>query len=168
MPVAAASATNASVTACGYGRVADGVPAAQQHLQRDVRDRLAQRGQPLPGVLGQEPQRDVVGRAAPGLDGQQLRGQPRDGRPDQRQVPGPHPGGQQRLVGVPEGGVGDARDRCCAAQPVGEAFGPELGEQLPGPVRRRSVGSTAAAWLRGSISSAGRRPFGRLTVTSAR
>ena len=41
MPVAAASSTKASVTAVGYGRVADGVAAAQQHLQADVRARPA-------------------------------------------------------------------------------------------------------------------------------
>ena len=54
-------------------RVADGVAAAQQHLQADVRHGLAQRGQPLPRVLGEEAQRDVVGGAAPALQRQQLR-----------------------------------------------------------------------------------------------
>ena len=54
------------------GRVADRVAAAQQHLQADVRHGRAQLGQPLPRVLGQEAQRHVVGRAAPGLERQQL------------------------------------------------------------------------------------------------
>ena len=64
-------------------RVAHGVAAAQQHLQADVRQRLAQRGQAVPRVLAQEAQGDVVGGAAPGLDGEQLR-QQRGRRPGRR------------------------------------------------------------------------------------
>ena len=89
------------------GRVADGVAPAQQHLQADVRDRLAQPAQALPRVLGEEAQRDVVGRAAPALQRQQLRGGARDVRGDLEQVAGAHAGGEQRLVGVAEGRVGD-------------------------------------------------------------
>ena len=63
-------------------RVADRVAAAQQHLQAMFGIASRSVGQPFPGVLGQEAQRDVVGRAAPGLDRQQLGGQPGDGRAD--------------------------------------------------------------------------------------
>ena len=54
-------------------RVADRVAAAQQHLDGDVRQRLADGGEPLPGVLAEEAERDVVGRTAPGLHREQLR-----------------------------------------------------------------------------------------------
>ena len=49
------------------GGVADGVAAAQQHLQADVGHGRTQVGQPLPRVLVEEAQRHVVRRAAPGL-----------------------------------------------------------------------------------------------------
>ena len=91
----------------GVRGVADGVAATQQHLQRDVGHRLAQQGQALPRVLGQEAQRDVVGGATPRLHREQLGREPRDVPGDVQQVAGAHPGGQQALVGVAEGRVGD-------------------------------------------------------------
>lgn len=54
-------------------RVAHGVPPTQQHLQTDVRQCLAQRPEPFPRVLLEEPQRHVIGGAAPTFDRQQLR-----------------------------------------------------------------------------------------------
>ncbi len=110
-------------------RVADGVAATQQHLQADVGHRCAQLRQPLPRVFGQKPQRHVVGRAAPALQGQQLRRHPRHVRRDREQVPGAYSGRQQRLVGVPEGGVGDP-DRLGFPQPAGETLRAELDELL--------------------------------------
>ena len=52
----------------GVGGVADGVATPQQHLQTQVRCRLAQLGQPLPGVLPEEAQGHVVGRPTPRLE----------------------------------------------------------------------------------------------------
>ena len=75
--------------------------------------RLAQRGEPLPRVLGQEPQRHVVRRAAPRLEAPQLRRRPRDVPGDREQVAGADPGREQRLVRVAERRVGD-RDRLSA------------------------------------------------------
>ena len=49
-------------------RVADRVAPAQQHLQAEPRHVVAQHRQPLPRVLLQEAQRDVVGGPAPALD----------------------------------------------------------------------------------------------------
>ncbi len=117
------------------GRVADGVAPAQQHLQAEVGHRLAQRGQPVPGVLAEEAQRDVVGGPAPALDAQQLRHGPGHVRGHGQQVGGAHAGGQQRLVGVPERGVGDAGDGA-GAQVRGEALGAQLEQALPGAGRR--------------------------------
>ena len=127
-------------------RVADRVAPAEQHLRADVRHRRAQRGEPLPRVLGEEAQRDVVGRAAPALQGQQLRGQPGDVRRDGDQVPGAHPRRQQRLVGVPERRVGD-RDRVLRAQPARRS--------PPGP-------SSASSWRDPAAAGASQDPAGQL------
>ena len=118
------------------GGVADGVASAQQHLQRQVRHRGVQRVQPVPRVLLEEPQRDVVGGAAPGLDREQLRQRPGDHRGDVQQVAGADPGGQQGLVRVAEGGVGD-RHGLLRAQfrgPLGRAH---LEQSLARARRRR-------------------------------
>ncbi len=115
----------------GVRRVAHGVAAAQQHLQADVRRGLPQRRQALPRVLGEEAQRDVVGRAAPALQGQQLGQGAGHHRGDGEHVLGAHPGGEQRLVGVAEGGVGDADGRR-GTQLAREALRTEFGEPLPG------------------------------------
>ena len=119
----------------GVRRVADGVATAQQHLQADVRDRLAQPGQPLPRVLAQEAQRHVVRRTAPGLEAPQLRCEPGDVARHRDQVAGAHPGGQQRLVRVAEGRVRD-RDRRLLAQRPRERLRPQRDELLPGAVGR--------------------------------
>ena len=117
-------------------RVADRVAAAEQHLQADVGHRLAQRRQPLPRVLGQEAQRDVVRRAAPGLQRPQLRRRTSDVAGDREQVAGADPGREQRLVGVAEGGVGDG-DVGLRAQAAGELLRADLQQQLAAAVRAR-------------------------------
>ena len=117
-------------------RVADGVAAAQQHLQADVGHRLPQRGQPLPRIFLQKPKRHIVSRAAPALDRQQLRRHPRDVRRDHQQAGGAHPGGQQRLVRVAEGGVGDTDGRR-VPQPPREALRTQLRQPLLADPRRR-------------------------------
>lgn len=126
--------------------VADGVAAAQQHLQTDVGDGLAQGGQAFPGVLGQEAQRHVVRRAAPALQGQQLGQGAGDHGGDREEVLGAYPGGEQGLVGVAEGGVGDADGRRLA-QRAGEALRAEFDELLPGArgrLARRQRGQLGA------------------------
>ena len=57
-------------------------------------------------------------------------------RRDGQQVVGAHPGGQQRLVRVAEGGVGD-RQRRLRAQRGGEALRAERGAAAAGTRRRR-------------------------------
>ena len=138
------------------GRVADGVAPAQQHLGADVGHRLAQRGQPVPRVLGQEAQRHVVGRAAPALQRQQLRGGARHVRRHGQQVAGAHPGGQQRLVRVAERGVGDGH-AALLAQPGREPLRPELRPAAAGtrPAPGRS-GRTAGSLSTGSTTSRAR------------
>ena len=115
-------------------RVADRVAPAQQHLQAQVGHRLAQRREPVPRVLAQETEGDVVGRAAPALDAQQLRHAAGQVRGDGQQVGGADPGGQQRLVRVPERGVGDL-GHGARAQVGRESLRPELEQALPGAGR---------------------------------
>ncbi len=129
-------------------RVADRVAAAEQHLQADIRQRLAQRGQAVPRVLAQEAQGNVVGRAAPGLDGEQLREQPGLGGRGRHQVAGADAGGQQRLVRVAEGGVRDG-DGYLLAEGLREAFRAELLQPLPGSGRGRGIGHGREACLPG-------------------
>ncbi len=119
-------------------RVADGVAAAQQHLQTDVGQRLAQCGQALPRVFLQKAKAHIVSGAAPALDREQLRGRPGDVRGDLQQAGGPHAGGQQRLVCIAEGGVGDPDGRG-VAQPAREAFRSQLDQPLLRPGRRRRL-----------------------------
>ena len=113
--------------------VADGVAAAQQHLQVDVRQGFAQRGEALPGVFAEETQRHVVGCAAPGFDREQLRRQPGDIGRHGDEVLGAHPGCQQRLVGVPERRVGHGQ-RGLRTQIGGEFGGTEQLQLLSGTV----------------------------------
>ena len=115
-------------------RVADRVATAQQHLEADVGHRLAQQRQPLPRVLGQEAQRHVVRRPAPRLERPQLGGRAGHVAGHGEQVAGAHPGGEQGLVGVAEGGVGD-RDPVLGAQRAGELLGPDPQQVLPAAVR---------------------------------
>ena len=113
-------------------------------------------GEPVPRVLGEEAQRDVVGRAAPALQREQLRRRARDVRGDGEQVAGAHPGGQQRLVGVAEGRVGDG-DRGLLPQPPREPLGAQLAQELPGPVGGGAWPSPSAAACRRGSTTCGRR-----------
>ena len=120
-------------------RVADGVAPAQQHLQADVGHGLAQRGQPLPRVLGEEAQRHVVRRPAPRLHAQQLRGQPgRRGRPTasrsrvRTRVASSDWWASRKVVSV------TATAACCA-QRGGELLRPHPQQQVARAGRRRRV-----------------------------
>ena len=132
--------------------VADGVLAAQEHLQADVGEALPETGQPLPRVLVQEPERDVERRPAPHLGGEELGHGVGDVRGGSEHVEGPHPGGEQRLVGVAHRRVGHL-ESIGLAQPAGEAFGAEVQQSLPGARRRVSVRQRwqlgARIWHRG-------------------
>ena len=104
----------------GVARVADGVRAPQEHLEQDVGDLLAELGQAVPGVFLEEPHGGVEGGPAPHLDREQLRAESGIGLGHAEHVAGPQAGGQQRLVGVAEGGVGQ-QQRLLLADPLREA-----------------------------------------------
>ena len=153
----------------GIARVAHGVRPADQHLEQDVGDLLAELGQPLPGVFLEEPHGRVERRAAPHLDREQVGDQVGVGLGHAEHVVGPQPGGQQRLVGVAERGVGD-QQRLLLPDPAGERLGPQRLEPLP-----RALGDpldvVVAGRLRlrrGASRTASRfTPGMPLTVTSA-
>ena len=135
----------------GIARVADGVRAAQQHLEEDVGDLLAELGQPFPGVFLEEPHGRVEGRAAPHLDREDARAEPGVGIGHAEHVAGPDPGGQERLVGVAERGVGQEQ-RLLLANPARESLGAHRLEPLARAVGRRPEASNAGA--RGSAGGA--------------
>ena len=83
------------------------VGPAQQHLGHHVGQGRAQVAQALPGAFLQEAIGHVKRRAAPAFDGKQLGQGVGIGRGDLDHVDRPHPCGQQRLVPVAHGGVGD-------------------------------------------------------------
>ena len=83
----------------GIVAVAKDVLTPQQHLETGVGNRLAQGPKPLPGILLEESQAGIESRPAPDLqrpvaDLVQLSG-------NRQHILGPHPGRQQRLVGIP-------------------------------------------------------------------
>ena len=119
------------------GRVADRVAAAQQHLGADVGRRLADAGQPLPRILVQEPQGHVEGGPSPALHAQQLRHGVGHLAGTGHKVDGAKPGGEDRLVGVPQRRVGHLH-RSGRPQLGREPLGPKLQQALARPGRRRA------------------------------
>ena len=129
---------------------------------------LAQRGEPLPRVLGEEPKRDVVGRAAPRLHRQQLRG--RAGRRGRRRASRSRVRtrvASRRLVGVAEGRVGDRERRLARAAAAANRSGPSARRRCRAPAGGGRRGRASGSLLRGSTTGSSRSPCGRLTVTSA-
>ena len=133
----ASKTRNRSIPACGrllderpddvvgIARVADRVRAAEEHLEEDVGDLLAELRQAVPGVFLEEPHRGVEGGPAPHLDREHLGAEPGVGVGHAEHVAGPDPGRQERLVGVAEGRVGQ-QQRLLLADPLRELLGPEL------------------------------------------
>ena len=111
--------------------VAHAVGAAQQHLGEHVGGLGADQRQALPRVFVEEAHRHVEGGAAPALQRQQLGQAAGVGLGDADDVAGAHAGGQQRLVGVAHGGVGDEH-ALLVAHPLGELGGAEFLEALAG------------------------------------
>ena len=113
----------------GVVGVADAVGGPQQHLGQQVGHRGAQVAQPLPRAFLQEPVGDVEGRPAPALDAEQLRQVGGVGRRDPDHVDRAHARGEQRLVAVAHGGVGDQQP-ALRQHPVGDRLRPLALEKL--------------------------------------
>jgi len=111
--------------------VTDAIGAAQQHLGQDFGRLLAHERQPLPRVLVEKAHGDVEGRAAPAFEREQLRQPVSVGRRSARDVVGAHARGEQRLMRVAHGRVGD-EDSAFGLHPLGEAFRPQPLQRLAG------------------------------------
>src|SRR5881394_231199 len=156
-----------SANAVGYAnypdnvvRIAHRIGRAQQHLQQQVRQPLAQQREALPRILAQEAQRDIEGGPAPALEREQLGEQARVVRRDRRHVDGAQACREQRLMRVAHRGVGEQHPPL-GEHPGGEALGPELIESLL-RARRRS-GQRTRRQLRGG-EARGARAAGGLGV----
>ena len=123
----------------GVVGVADGVGAAQQHLERHVGHQRAHLLEPLPRALAQEAQRDVEGGAAPVLERvaavQRVR---RRGR-DREDVLGAHARREQALVRVAPRRVGEEQPLVLAHR-LGKRRGAARLEHLLEARRRRRLG----------------------------
>ena len=116
--------------------VAHRVRRAEQHLQQQVGHGRAEPFEPRPRILAQEAHGDVERGAAPAFHGEQLRHHVRVVRRDGSHVRLPHARGEQRLVRVAHGRVGDEH-ALLRQHPLRETFGAELVELLLGARRRR-------------------------------
>jgi hypothetical protein len=88
-------------------RIADGVRAAEEHLETDVRDLFAQAAEAVPRAFAEEAHRGVEGRSAPHFQREKLGRAVGDRLGHAQHVEAAHAGGDERLVGVAQGGVGD-------------------------------------------------------------
>ena len=88
-------------------RVADGVRAAEEHLEKNVRDFLPELAEALPRILVEEAHGGIEGGSAPHFQGEHLRGAGGVRACDFQHVVRAHAGGDEGLVGIAEGGVGD-------------------------------------------------------------
>jgi len=89
------------------GGVRDTVSTTQQHLERDVGDRLAELLQPVPRVFEKETHRDVKGGTTPALKRPGIAESVAGLGSDVEHVDCPHPGGEERLVSVTPSSVHD-------------------------------------------------------------
>ena len=115
----------------GVVGIANPVRAAQQHLGHQIRHRFAQVAQTLPRAFLQEPIGHIERCTAPAFDREQLRQVRGIGRRHLDHVDRAHPRGQQRLVPVPHGGVGD-QQLSLRLHPVGHGLRAFLFQQVAG------------------------------------
>ena len=117
----------------GVVAVAHGVGGAQQHLDQGVGHSLAEDLQSLPGRFLQEAVSGVVGCAAPGFHGEGVLHDGVGGPGCAHDILGTHTGGDQGLLGVTHGGVGDIQ-LLLAHDLLGKALGAQLLELVLGAV----------------------------------
>jgi len=89
----------------GIVAVSDQVLATEEHLDAGVRKALLQAAEALPGVLGDIPDAGVEGRAPPRLDRPEACLVEQAGKGEH--VLSPESSGNERLMGVPQGSIGD-------------------------------------------------------------
>ena len=137
-PGAAASWTNSRDHVVGISGVADGVRGAQQHLEADVGNGFAQAGAGAAKGSSCRKRMATSKVAPPHISRLNRFVQPvRDEVGDRQHVVGAHARGQQRLVGVAEGGVGDQQALLLRASTRRSLPGPSSSQQLARAVGRR-------------------------------
>ena len=138
MPCAGGFVDESGDHVVGISGVADRVRAAQQHLETDVRDGLAEVAQARERVLVEKAHGDVEGRAAPHFQAEEIvqRGARRSCAIGQHVV-GADARGEQRLVRVAEGGVGEQQAAFVCAVHSANFFGPSSSSSWRVPSRRR-------------------------------
>src|SRR6202040_2261209 len=89
------------------GSVAYRVRAAEEHLEADVGDALAEFAEALPGIFVEEAEGGVERRSTPHFEAEEIGETLGDGGGGGENVEGADAGGHQRLVRVAESGVGE-------------------------------------------------------------
>ena len=145
----------------GVGGVAHAVRAAQKHLGHQVRHLGAQIAQALPGAFLQEAVGHVERGPTPAFHREQLRQMGGIGRGGLDHVDRPHSRGQERLVPVAHGGVGD-QHLFLRAHPIGDGLRALLLQKVAGAHRRFN---TRNGGLRGLDLGGGFGTAGGLGVT---
>ena len=116
-------------------RVADGIRAAQEHLEADVRNPLAKLAEAVPRVLVEKTHRGVEGRPAPHFEAEKPGRTARHGVGHGEHVIAAHARGEEGLVRVAEGRVGK-KQALLLARPLGEFLGSKLEQKLARSRRR--------------------------------
>ena len=124
-------------------------------------------GQPLPGIFLEKAQRGVEGGPAPHFQRKQVGMTCGVDRGDAQHVIGAHPRGQQRLVGVAEGGVGQ-QQLLLIEDPAAELFGAQFAELVaPALARLIRVGSVSDGPRTVADASAAAPALARMPETPA-
>ena len=117
-------------------RVADGIRAAQEHLETDVGHGLTKLAQTLPRVFVEEAHRCVKRRAAPHFEREKLRRSRRHSGRDGQHVIRADARRHERLMRIAERRVGDEQ-ALLLQRPLGEFLRPELQQQIACALRRQ-------------------------------
>ncbi len=123
----------------GIGSVADGVGAAEKHLETDIGNALAQLSQSLPGIFMQETHRGIKGRATPHFETEKIGQAMRDGACGDEQVKRADARGHERLVSVAESRVGNEQ-AFFFSRPGSEFLRPEFLQEMARADRRLAGG----------------------------
>ena len=122
----------------GIGGVADGVGGAQQHLEADVGNGGAQLAEALPRVFEQEAHGDIERGAAPHFEAEEIGQAMRDEVRDGQHVGAAHACGQQGLMRVAKGGVGEEQAASGRSSNAANFLGPSSSSscRVPGSCER--------------------------------
>ena len=122
----------------GVGGVADRVRSAQQHLEADVGNGLAEHAEAMPRIFMQESHRRVERGASPHFQAEEAWQSLRHRVGRCEQIVRAYPRRHQRLVRIAKSSVGD-QQTLLFSRPVCKLLRPQLFQELPRPVRRRDA-----------------------------